>query len=57
MSWVFKDMDEILKHVFQENENANKFTSKMRRNYLSLYDEDIPDTLKKKRITVKNHIT
>ena len=53
MPWVFKDMDNIMKLMFQENEDIDKHTSKMCRNYLMLHNQVTPETLKEKRASVK----
>ena len=55
MPWVFKDMDYIMKIMFIKNDNPFTHAAKMCKNYSIIHNLDMPDTLKEKRTTIKNH--
>ena len=55
MPWVFKDVENLLEHKFQGNENMKDCNSKIFKNYLTIHHMSVPETLKGKLAAVFTH--
>ena len=55
MSWLFREMDVLVKTTFIGTTNMKDYNAKSCKNYLLLRNLFVPDLLKRKREAVFNH--